>query len=109
MKRGEGKSSKSISRHSGNLVHIIYLDPILFRNSDPKFYGKPNKRETVGWIVKENNKEIQVIWDQSLKRLPNEETSLKESDLTIPRSAILRMKSLISHPFDRYNAEKSKK
>jgi len=108
-KGGVVATSINFHRHSGNLVHVIYMDPVLFRNSDPKLYGKPNIRETIGWILTENTEEIQVIWDQSLKRLPNEETSPKESGLTIPRRAILRMQNLISHPPIDIMRKKSKK
>jgi len=109
MKRGEGKSSINVSRHSGNLVHIIYIDPILFRNSNPKLYEKPDKRETIGWIINENNEAIQINWDRSLKPPPHERTCPKDSGLTIPRIVILRMKSLISSPLIDTIRKKSKK
>ena len=85
------------------------MDPVLFRNSNPKLYGKPNIRETVGWILNENNLAVQVIWDKSLKRLPNDRTSPKECGLTIPRNGILKMKSLISSPLLDKIREKTKK
>ena len=108
-KGGVVASSINFNRHSGNLIHVIYMDLVLFRNSNHKLYGKPNIRETIGWILTENDEEIQIIWDQSLKRLPNEEISPEDSGLTIPRSAILRMKSLISHPPIDTMRKKSKK
>ena len=109
MKRGEGKSSINFSRHSSNLVHVIYTDPVLFRNSNPKLYVKPDIRETIGWFLNENNLAVQVIWDKSLKRLPNDRTSPEECGLTIPRNVILGMKSLISSPQIDKIRKKSKK
>ena len=108
-KGGVVASSINFNRHSGNVVHVIYMDLVLFRNSNSKIYEKPNIRETVGWILAENDEEIQIIWDQSLKQLPNEEIFPEDSGLTIPRHAILRIKSLIRRSSYRYSTEKSKK
>ena len=91
-------NSINISRHSGNLVLVEYMDPILFRNTNPKLYENPNIRETVGWIINEDDESIQINWDRSLKPPPYERTCPKDSGLTIPKNCILKMKNLISSP-----------
>ena len=96
MNRGEGKSSINFNRHSDNLVHVIYMDLILFRNSNPKCYEKPDIRETVGWIINEDDEAIQINWDRSLKPLPYERICPRDSGLTIPKKGVLKMKNLIS-------------
>lgn len=75
------------------LVHIRYRDHVLFRNVDPDLYH-PSIRECVGWIVKENDDAVWILWDRSVKKLPHERTRPSESGLVILKSDILEMRKL---------------
>jgi hypothetical protein len=85
------------------------MDPILFRNSNPNLYKNPNVRETVGWIIYEDDVAIQIVWDRSLKPPPNERICIKDAGLTIPKKGVLTMKKLIRTPLLDTEWENSKK
>jgi len=75
------------------LVYIRYRDHILFRNADPGLY-QPAIRECVGWVLKENDDAVWILWDRSVEPLPHERTRPEESGLVILKSEILEMKKL---------------
>ena len=77
----------------GTIVYIRYLDHVLFRNVNSSLY-KPAERETVGWLVKGNDKAVWILWDRSLNRLPQERTKPEESGLVLLKSGILELKLL---------------
>lgn len=77
----------------GDLVYIRYKDHVLFRDSDPCLY-KPSIRETVGWLMKENEEAVWIIWDRSVHTLPYEKVQPWESGLVILKSHILEMRRL---------------
>ena len=77
----------------GSLVYIRYRDHVLFRNADPNIY-RPAVREVVGWLVKENDEAVWILWDRSVCRLPHERIRAEESGLVILRSDILELRRL---------------
>jgi len=86
---------RCLNKLEPNLVYVRYWDHILFRNSDPNLY-KPVLRECVGWILKENEEAVWLLWDRSVKSLPQERSNPNESGLVILKSEILEMKKLES-------------
>jgi hypothetical protein len=76
----------------GDLVYLRYMDNVLFRNSDPSLYN-PSVRETVGWLQKQNNRAVWILWERSVEKLPHERTD-GESGLVILRSDIIEMRRL---------------
>jgi len=75
------------------LVYIRYRDHILFRNADPGLY-QPAIRECVGWVLKENDDAVWILWDRSVEPLPHERFPASESGLVILKSDILEMKKI---------------
>lgn len=47
------------------VVHVVYRDHILFRNTDSALFNPP-VRETLGWLIKENNDAVWILWDRSI-------------------------------------------
>lgn len=76
-----------------DLVYIRYKDHVLFRNSDSSLY-KPSTRETVGWLMKENDVAVWILWDRSVEPLPHERVPASESGLVILKSDILEIRKL---------------
>jgi len=75
------------------LVYIRYRDHILFRNADSRLY-QPAIRECVGWVLKENDDAVWILWDRSVEPLPHERVPASESGLVILKSDILEMKKI---------------
>ena len=87
-------NSINFNRHSDKSVHVLYMDHILYRNSNPILYRKPDFRETVGWIIRENKEAIWILWDKPVKPSAYQRLSLEYSGLVILKGAILKMKKL---------------
>ena len=77
---------------SMQLVHLRYRDHILFRNADSTSF-QPSIRETVGWVLKENDEAVYLVWDKSLNPQRHERSSLEQSGLVILKGEILEMKA----------------
>lgn len=77
----------------GETTIIRYRDHVLFRNTDPNLY-RPTIRECIGWIIKEDNEAVWVLWDRSLKPLPHERIQTGESGLVLLKSDILEMRKV---------------
>ena len=94
LNRGEGISSRNPNCHSDRLVYVRYIDLVLFRSVDPRFFTCPNVRETVGWAFMENEDILVLIWDKSVKKLPEESVNVAQSGLVILKSNILERKEI---------------
>jgi len=77
-----------------DLVYVRYKDHLLFRNSDPNLYT-PAEREAVGWIIKENDEAIWILWEKSVVDIPNQRIRIEESGLVLLKSDILEMNRLV--------------
>jgi len=77
-------------KHS--LIHVKYVDHVLFRNSDPNLF-KPTVREAIGWIVKENDEALWICFDRPIDRLSYGKPD-PASGLVIIKSNILEMKKI---------------
>jgi len=77
----------------GSIVYICYRDHLIFRNCDPNLF-QPAMRECVGWVMKESDDAIWVVFDKSTKLMPYERTQPKESGLVILRSDICKLRRL---------------
>lgn len=77
----------------GSLVYVRYRDHVLFRNVDSSIY-RPHEREAVGWLVKENEEAVWILWDRSVQKLPYERTKPEESGLVILKAVILELRRL---------------
>ena len=89
-RRSTNKSTKGgfeIIVHASELVHLQYVDAVLFRNSSHTYY-KPITRECVGWIVSENSDRVYILFDRSIEYHPHERVDLGESGIVVPRCNI---------------------
>jgi hypothetical protein len=77
----------------GSVVYVRYRDHVLFRNADPNLY-RPAEREAVGWIVKENDEAVWILWDKSVCKLPHERVQPSESGLVILKAEILELRGI---------------
>jgi len=75
------------------LVYLKYRDHVLFKNMDSSTVV-PAERETIGWIIKENDQALWVVSDRPSKNLPKLEKHVEESGLVILKTDILEMRSL---------------
>lgn len=91
---GVEASSKRSNYHSNRLVYIRYKDHVLFRSVDPRLFTRPNIRETMGWVFQENDEKIVLLWDKSVKKLPEENINVAQSGLVILKSNILERKEI---------------
>ena len=71
------------------LVEIIYLDHVLFRNLKSTEIT-PSLRKTIGWITKQSEDAIWLIWDKPLDINENEVDD-NASGLVILRNTIREM------------------
>ena len=74
----------------GSLVLVRYLDHLAFRWAKPDGYG-PCIRETVGWVLEDNDRYLKLLWDKG--ELPEERPDLA-SGLVILKQDILEVKIL---------------
>ena len=74
------------------LVYVRYLDHVLFRNANPGQI-KLIERETIGWLAKEDERSILLVWDRPVKLL----RGIKEkscSGLLILKSDLIEVREL---------------
>ena len=74
------------------MVYVRYLDHAIYRNvapSDPR----PVVRETVGWLVNEDDEVIWIVWDRNV--VPDKyERNDPYSSLVIVKRCILEMRRI---------------
>lgn len=80
------------SERSLKLVHVKYQDHVLFRNTDPNQL-QPSTRETIGWMIKETEKAIWILFDKPIEAQPLEKPD-PASGLIILRSDILEIREI---------------
>lgn len=100
-------NSINFNRHSGNPVHVLYMDHIQYLYSNPILYGEPDKREILGWIIRENEKAIWILCDKPVKPLSYRRISLEYSGFVVIKSTILAIEKLDLPLPTKYNMEKS--
>ena len=74
------------------LIYIRYKDHVLFHKAEANLY-KPVVREAVGWLVRENDEAIWILWDKSVETLAHERTCA-ESGLVILKNNIIQIKEI---------------
>jgi len=89
LKAMEGKGHVAL----GSIIYVRYYDHVLFRSADPGLF-QPAVRETVGWLIKENDAAVWILWDRSMEPLPHERVPASESGLVILKSDILEMRKI---------------
>ncbi len=77
------------------VVYVRYFDHLLFRNvSLNKGDLRPPIRETIGWLVWEDEIAIHILWDKSCKKLPQEKTQDRISGIIILKPCIIEMREV---------------
>ncbi len=77
-----------------DLFYVRYQDHVFFKNADSQLFN-PVVRECCGWKVRENDIEICILFDRSVKPLPYEKNSVKETGLCILKNDILEIKKIV--------------
>ena len=77
----------------GFIFYVRYLDHVLFKNTDSDLCS-PLARETVGWLARENDDAIWIVWDRSVERVSNLAIRPCESGLVVLKSGLLEMKKI---------------
>ncbi|MCJ7631692.1 hypothetical protein MUP77_04725 [Candidatus Bathyarchaeota archaeon] len=83
------------------------MDHIQYLYSNPILYGEPDKREILGWIIRENEKAIWILCDKPVKPLSYRRISLEYSGFVVIKSTILAIEKLDLPLPTKYNMEKS--
>jgi hypothetical protein len=75
------------------LVYVKYLDHVLYRNMTPSVEPKPVVRETVGWLMRENEEVVLIVWDRAAAPSKLEKLD-PTSSLVILKKCIVEMRRL---------------
>ena len=78
----------------GALVHMRYLDHVLFRDRDPET-ARPFARECVGWLDYEDDEYVRIIWERFAMPDPPGEAKPRSTGLVILKNAILEMRKVV--------------
>jgi len=78
---------------NGNLVYVRYRDHVLYRRTDPETM-RPQVREAVGWLHKENGEAVWILWDRGVSNLPHERVRPEESGLVLLKADVLELRRL---------------
>ena len=74
------------------LVYVKYIDHLLYRSMAPSNV-RPAVRETVGWLMHEDDYAIWIVWDKCVK--PSRYVKLDlSSGLVIVKSSILEIRRI---------------
>ena len=93
--RGEEKNKNkhhTTHTHTYTPIYVKYFDHVLFRNADPDLI-KPILREALGWLIKEDNDAIWILFDKTVNNLLFEKFE-PSSGLIILKRNIIEMKNI---------------
>jgi hypothetical protein len=74
------------------LVYVRYLDHALYRDMAPSS-PKPMVRETVGWLVHEDDESLWIVWDRNVAPSRYERNE-PYSSLVIVKKCILEVRRI---------------
>jgi hypothetical protein len=74
------------------LVYIKYLDHALYRDASPQA-PRPIVRETIGWLLYEDEDVVWILWDRSVNPSKLEKLD-PSSSLVIVKKCILEMRRI---------------
>jgi len=78
----------------GAVFYVRYLDHVLFKDVDPSAYAKPFMREAVGWLDREDDGYIRLVWERLAEPAPSGEVRQRVTGMVILKSVILEMRVL---------------
>ncbi len=90
--RSPGQPLKRLQPRPNDLVYVQYRDHVLFKNANHSELG-PVLRETVGFLTKQTNDAIWLLWDRCVKNSPDEQAN-PETGLIILRSDIKEIRKI---------------
>jgi len=88
-----GNHAIRASSPSMEIVLVRYRDHVLFRNMNPDGLS-PQLRETVGWLARQDEQAVLLLWDRSVTPLPHERSEVEKSGLVLLRSDIVEIRRL---------------
>lgn len=74
------------------VIYVRYLDHLLFKNCNHSLLN-PAQRETVGFLAKQTNEAVYVLWDRAVEKLQDEK-ACSESGLIILRTYIKEIRKI---------------
>ena len=77
-----------------DLMVVRYRDHVLFRGKDHRTLS-PVVRETVGWIAKQTEDAVWLLWDRDIGTSPQENSEPQECGLVILRRDIVEMRPIV--------------
>ena len=60
MRRGKVARARCDAEPRSRLVYVKFLDHVIFKDSQPR--ASPILRETIGWLVDENDHSVTLLW-----------------------------------------------
>ena len=81
----------------GSVVYVRYWDHAVHRDTDPQDFCLM-LRETIGWIDYAGDESIKVVWERFSTPSRDQDATLKETGLTILKSAIVELRKIGFEP-----------
>jgi hypothetical protein len=79
---------------SESMMFIRYMDHVLFEGADHR-EQRPMVRETVGWLVKQSEDAVWLLWDRDASKSPQKGSEPQECGLVILRRNIVEMRPIV--------------
>jgi len=83
-----------MTHKKNRLVYVRFLDHVLFKNIKEGTFNVPTIRETIGWLVEDHNDYIRLLWERSVKKLPQERSQDRISGMIILKPLILEIREV---------------
>ena len=79
---------------AGDAVAVRYFDAVLFKNIPGSTRIKPAIREAIGWLEREEEDFVCLVWERFAEPFSGEESEIRISGLSIRRADIIEMKKI---------------
>ena len=79
----------------GSIIYVKYRDHVLFYKSNPRVHN-PSIQEAVGWLEREEEEWLQIVWNRSYIPNPLESKHQLGSGLIILKSDVLELREIAS-------------
>jgi hypothetical protein len=77
-----------------NMMVIRFLDHVLFKGVDHR-EQRPIVRETVGWLVRQSEDAVWLLWDRDASKSSQKGSEPQECGLVILRRDIVEMRPIV--------------
>ena len=77
----------------GSIVYVKYKDHVLFHRSNPRFHH-PSIQEAVGWLERDEEEWLQIVWNRSYVPNPLECKHQLGSGLIILKNDVVELREI---------------